>query len=92
MAEIATADSSGGSTVTVKSPQTNPTSKSDSDKGSESTEPSSEQPRRVSKITSKAKGPERNERGVVKTVWDDPNKRKHIGESPDGDGNVIEGH
>jgi hypothetical protein len=90
MAEISTAQASDGS-VTVQSPQTEPTPKSASDKDSGTTAPSSK--RKGSAITTKAKRPEVNERGVVKTQWDnpaaDPNLRKHIGESPDGEGNEI---
>lgn len=90
MAEIATADGSGG--VTVQSPQTDPTPKSGSDRGSETIEPSSEKPKR-SKITTKAPKAETNARGVVKTQWDnpaaDPNLRKHVGEDPTGKSNVI---
>lgn len=41
----------------------------------------------------KAKAAKLNERGVPVTVWDnsdnDPNKRKHVGESPDGEGNKL---
>lgn len=92
MAEIATADASDGSVVTVQSPQTNPTPKGNDDKGSETTEPESDKPKAKSRITSKAKKPETNARGVVKTNWDnpaaDPNARKHIGEDPTGEHNA----
>lgn len=37
--------------------------------------------------------PKLNERGVPVTQWDvpenDPNLRKHVGESPDGEGNKL---
>lgn len=97
MAEVATADASDGSVVTVQSPQENPTSKAVSDKDSETTEPESEQkPARKSRITSKAtatKQPERDHRGIVKSQWDnpaaDPNLRKHVGEDPTGESNVL---
>lgn len=87
MAEIQTAEAADGS-IKVQSPQTD----------AEDSESNAPKPkgRRKSPITSKTDGPERNAQGVVVTQWDnpdaDPNLRKHIGESPDGEGNEIEGH
>lgn len=78
MAEIKSADTAG--TVENKSEQqlNPPTPKSKSGKASGSTG---------------SNKPKLNERGVPITNWDnpknDPNERKHVGESPDGEGNKI---
>jgi hypothetical protein len=90
MAETASAVTGDGS-VTVQSPQSDPTPKSDVGKDSE---PSAPKPkgRKGSTITSKQTAPELGAQGRVKTQWDnpkaDPNKRKHIGEDPDGTENA----
>lgn len=89
MAEISSAVAADGS-VTVESPQTDPTPKSNADKGFGTTGTAS---KRKGAVTSKMEPPELDERGVVKTKWDNPsanpNLRKHVGESPFGEGNEI---
>ena len=84
MAEISTAQAADGS-VKVASPQTET-----APKGNANVKASG---RTGTRSKPKSKTPEVNERGVVRTQWDnpkaDPNLRKHIGESPDGEGNEI---
>lgn len=99
MAETSTAQDSTGR-VTVASPPEDPTPRSAEGQDSESNDDSPKsKARKKSPITSKAAvradGVEVDNRGVVRTKWDnpaaDPNSRKHIGESPNGEGNEIEG-
>lgn len=75
MGEIQTADGAGG--VHPVSPQEPPTPKSKSGKASGTS----------------ARRPKLNARGVPVTNWDnpgnDPNKRKHAGDSPNGEGNKL---
>lgn len=93
MGEIVTAEAADGS-VKVQSPQETPKQKSDGDRDSESSAPKA---KRKSPVTSKAsdsQGVELGHQGRVKSQWDnpaqDPNLRKHIGESPNGEGNEID--
>lgn len=92
MGEISTAEAGDGS-VTVQSPQSDPTPKSDSDKESETTEPKSKQ-KPLKQKPRVIKAPETGAQGRVKTQWDnpkaDPNLRAHIGEDPTGESNVID--
>lgn len=90
MGEISTAEAGDGS-VTVQSPQTDPTPKSDSDKASETTGPKSGPKRSKPRVI---KAPETGAQGRVKTQWDnpkgDPNLRTHIGDDPTGESNVFD--
>jgi hypothetical protein len=63
--------------------------------GSGSVSVQSEQPKAKAKATTtrRSSGPKLNARGVPVTEWDvpenDPNLRKHVGESPSGEGNKL---
>lgn len=91
MGEIVKAEASDGS-IKVQSPQETPTPKSAERKDSETSEP---KPKRKSPVTSKAseQAVEVGHQGRVVSQWDnpkaDPNLRKHVGESPNGEGNDI---